>query len=198
MASRRDQSFRDTVRACGAETHPGDGHASPWTYGSSDARCDTMAVRSRGHEWSLMSAHPDVIRREHRQREHRANRGPHSYPTRVRMLRRGKSTVDLDPRIGGADGCIVVMSASSGQDKSSPRRIYSERGEVLLGAGTPLNRSSLSACARAASSPCSCRMASGDDIEPDDIVSEELRASHGDPPVARVRRHRVDGAWQQG
>jgi HD-GYP domain-containing protein (c-di-GMP phosphodiesterase class II) len=57
------------------------------------------------------------------------------------------------------------------------RTIYNERGEVLLGAGTPLNAFFVERLRSRGVISVYLQDGLGDDIEPADIVSEELRAS---------------------
>src|SRR5215813_3478486 len=57
------------------------------------------------------------------------------------------------------------------------RTIYNERGEVLLGAGTPLNAFFVERLRSRGVISVYLQDGLGDDVEPADIVSEELRAS---------------------
>src|SRR4026209_2463051 len=57
------------------------------------------------------------------------------------------------------------------------RALYTERGDVLLGAGTALNQFFIDRLRERGVISVFLRDGLGDDIEPSDIVSEELRAS---------------------
>ena len=57
------------------------------------------------------------------------------------------------------------------------RAIYTERGEVLLGAGSALNQFFIEKLRDRGVISVFLRDGLGDDIAPNDIVSEELRAS---------------------
>jgi HD-GYP domain-containing protein (c-di-GMP phosphodiesterase class II) len=57
------------------------------------------------------------------------------------------------------------------------KAIYSERGDVLLGAGTTLNQFFIDRLGQRGVITVFLRDGLGDDVEPNDIVSEELRAA---------------------
>ena len=57
------------------------------------------------------------------------------------------------------------------------KAVYSERGDVLLGAGTTLNPFYIEKMGERGIISVYLKDGLGDDVEPDDIVSEELRAA---------------------